>query len=94
MTIIIPALLTHLNDSNNKDQQISFMQIDCEVVDTRFFNLKLNDIPLDYMKIIHQDYVINEQARSGGSGSGGGGESGSNGNSFDGQRAPAGSEFY
>ena len=61
MSIIIPALLTHLNDSNNKDQQISFMQIDCEVVDTRFFNLKLNDIPLDYMKIIHQDYVINEQ---------------------------------
>ena len=91
MTIIIPALLTHLNDSNNKDQQISFMQIDCEVVDTRFFNLKLNDIPLDYMKIIHQDYVINEQARSGG---GGGGESGTNSNSFDGQRAPAGSEFY
>ena len=92
MTIIIPALLTHLNDSNNKDQQISFMQIDCEVVDTRFFNLKLNDIPLDYMKIIHQDYVINEQARSGGGG--GGGESGTNSNSFDGQRAPAGSEFY
>ena len=60
MTIIIPALLTHLNDSTNKEQQISFMQIDCEVVDTRFLNLKMNDIPLDYMKIIHQDYVINE----------------------------------
>jgi hypothetical protein len=89
MTIIIPALLTHLNDSNNKDQQISFMQIDCEVVDTRFFNLKLNDIPLDYMKIIHQDYVINEQTRSGGAESGS-----SSSNSFDGQRATAGAEFY
>ncbi len=64
MTIIIPALLTHLNDSNNREQQISFIQIDCEVVDTRFINLKLNDIPLDYMKIIHQDYVINEQSNN------------------------------
>ena len=65
MTIIIPALLTHLNTSDNKDQQISFMQIDCEVIDTRVFSLNLNDIPLDYMKIIHQDYVINEQPTMG-----------------------------
>lgn len=70
MTIIIPALLTHLNDSNNKEQEISFMQIDCEVLDTRFINLKLNDIPLDYMKIIHQDYVINEQSSDNFDGSG------------------------
>ena len=83
MTIIIPALLTHLNDSNNKEQQISFMQIDCEVVDTRFINLKLNDIPLDYMKIIHQDYIINEQSNSGGANF----ESGSN-------QRPTTGEFY
>ena len=83
MTIIIPALLTHLNDSNNREQQISFIQIDCEVVDTRFINLKLNDIPLDYMKIIHQDYVINEQSNNDGANF----ESGST------QRPTAG-EFY
>jgi hypothetical protein len=61
MTIVIPALLSHLNDSNNKDQHISFIQIDCEVTDTRFLNIKLDDIPLDYKKILHQDYILNEQ---------------------------------
>ena len=62
ISLIMPALLTHLNDSN-KEQEITFMQIDCEIYDTRLFSIKLNDIPLDYMKIIHQDYItLNEQA--------------------------------
>lgn len=63
MSLLMPALLTaNLNDSMNKDQQqIAFMQIDCEVIDTKLVYLKLNDIPLDYMKIIHQDYIFNEQ---------------------------------
>ncbi len=67
MSLLVPALLTHSNDSNNNDYgdnkaSITFMQIDCEVIDTRLLNLKLNDIPLDFMKIMHQDY-INEQQR-------------------------------
>ena len=35
------------------------MRIDCEVFDTSLFHMKLNDIPLDYMKIIHHDFIMN-----------------------------------
>jgi hypothetical protein len=64
ISLLVPALLTHSNDSTNNDNKasITFMQIDCEVIDTRLLHLKLNDIPLDFMKIMHQDY-INEQQR-------------------------------
>ena len=63
MSLLVPALLTNLNDSSNGDREIAFMQIDCEVIDTRLLNLKFNDIPFDFMKIMHQDYV-NEQQQS------------------------------
>ena len=66
ISLLVPALLTHSNESNNdysdNKASITFMQIDCEVTDTRLLHLKLNDIPLDFMKIMHQDY-INEQQR-------------------------------
>ena len=63
MSLLVPALLTNLNDSSNGDREIAFMQIDCEVIDTRLLNLKFSDIPFDFMKIMHQDYV-NEQQQS------------------------------
>lgn len=62
ISLMVPALLqVNLNDSQNKDhQKIAFMQIDCEVVDTRLFYIKTDDIPQDYMKILADDYIINE----------------------------------
>jgi hypothetical protein len=48
-----------MNDTNQAPTSLSFMKIDCEVFDTSLFHLKMNDIPLDYMKIIHQDFVMN-----------------------------------
>jgi hypothetical protein len=64
MSLLMPALLgTQLNDSNKQhagQQQIAFMQIDCEVMDTRLFYMNLNEIPIDYMKILNQDYIITE----------------------------------
>lgn len=65
MSLIVPALTTRLNGSNNtsngnQQQHVAFMQIDCEVLDTRLFYLNVNDIPLDYMKILHQDFLMNQ----------------------------------
>lgn len=59
---MVPALLqVNQSDSQNKDhQKIAFMQIDCEVVDTRLFYIKTDDIPQYYMKILADDYIINE----------------------------------
>ncbi|RNA19965.1 cyclic AMP-dependent transcription factor ATF-6 beta [Brachionus plicatilis] len=60
ISLLLPALLTNnLNSSGDKEsnRQISFMKIDCEVTDARLFNMNLDDIPWDYIKIIHQDYV-------------------------------------
>jgi hypothetical protein len=65
ISLLIPTLLSSSNgnDSNSSRQQqpagVAFMRIECEVTDTSLFHLKLNDIPLDYMKIIHQDFVMN-----------------------------------
>lgn len=63
LSFLLPALLTNnLNNSNEKksNRQITFMKIDCEVTDTKLFNINLEDIPLDYIKILHQDYVMNQ----------------------------------
>ncbi|CAF0724673.1 unnamed protein product [Brachionus calyciflorus] len=63
LSLLIPALLTNnLNSSNDKrsNRQITFMKIDCEVTDTKLFYMNLDDIPLDYIKIMHQDYVMNQ----------------------------------
>lgn len=63
LSLLLPALLTNnLNNSNDKqsNRQITFMKIDCEVTDTRLFNINIEDIPLDYIKILHQDYVMNQ----------------------------------
>ncbi len=67
ISLLIPTLLSSSpsgNDSNSSSSNsqqtgVSFMRIECEITDTSLFHLKLNDIPLDYMKIIHQDSVIN-----------------------------------
>jgi hypothetical protein len=65
MSLLMPALLTSnlsaANSKNERQQQtIAFMQIDCEVVDTQLVHFNLNDIPMSYMKIIHQDYLANQ----------------------------------
>jgi hypothetical protein len=65
ISLIFPALITNnLNNSGDpkKHEQIEFMQIDCEVTDTRFFNFKLTEIPFDFIKILHQDFIFNFQA--------------------------------
>ena len=68
ISLLIPALLSSGNEnSTNGGQQagLSFMRIDCEVTDTNLFHLKLNDIPLDYMKIIHHDFWANSNGGQG-----------------------------
>lgn len=65
MSLLMPALLTSLNGSNNSNHgQVAFMQIDCEVIDTKLFYLNANDIPLNFMKIIHQEYFMNQPETS------------------------------
>ncbi len=60
LSLLMPALVNLNNETNkNKNQQtggISFMQIDCEILDTTLFNLKPNEIPADYVKILVDDY--------------------------------------
>lgn len=71
MSFLMPAMLTtnlsdssNTNGSNKTEQTVAFMQIDCEVVDTQLIYFKMNEIPTNFMKIFHQDYVINQQADS------------------------------
>ncbi len=57
----MPALLKpSLNSSQNKEnnKMIAFMQIDCEVVDTRLFYFRPEDIPQDYMKILTEEFIF------------------------------------
>lgn len=66
LSLLIPAMLgNNLNSSEDKDSKklVAFMKIDCEVTDARLFNINLEDIPWDYIKIIHQDYM-NSQDQS------------------------------
>lgn len=74
MSLLMPALLTtNLSDSTRNDtnktdqhgqqQTFAFMQIDCEVVDTRLIYFKLDELPTNYMKIINQDYTMNDDPR-------------------------------
>jgi hypothetical protein len=62
---MVPAMLqSGYNDSqNSKDHinhKIAFMQIDCEVTDTRLFYLRTDDIPQDYIKILADDFIRND----------------------------------
>lgn len=65
MSMIVPAMLVNNNsdsssvNSSESNSQFAFIQIECEVLDTRLIHMKLNDIPLEYLKILHQDYFIN-----------------------------------
>lgn len=61
VSLIVPALIKNSTDTNNNaDRQVHFMQIDCEVVDTRLFSIKQDDIPLDYLKILNQDAILTD----------------------------------
>jgi len=53
----LPAYVVTNNETNSETGQklVHFMQIDCEVTDTRLFSLKSDDLPLDYLKILNQD---------------------------------------
>lgn len=55
-----------MNDSQKDhiNHKIAFMQIDCEVVDTRLFYIKTDDIPQSYMKILADDYIRNDPESS------------------------------
>lgn len=61
VSVILPTLFQK-NQSNidptSTNRQVQFMQIDCEVVDTRFFSIKSDDIPMDYMKILNQESIF------------------------------------
>ena len=67
MTLLMPALLNndaHLNDSSKGTiNQVAFLQIDCDVTDTRLLFVDKNDIPLDYMRIL-QDNIKYQSADS------------------------------
>ena len=63
ISLMMPALLSaNVNDSqkDSTNDRIAFMQIDCEVVDTRLFYIKTDDIPQMYMKILADDYIRND----------------------------------
>ena len=59
MSLVMPALV-QLNDTNmrNTHNTIAFMQIDCEVLDTSLIYLKSSDIPINYVKILLEDYDL------------------------------------
>ena len=56
ISLMVPASLDQNESQNHVNQKIAFMQIDCEVVDTRMFHIKTDDIPQDFMKILADDY--------------------------------------
>lgn len=62
MSLLMPAMLATNLNSSQKQQTIAFMQIDCEVVDTHLIHFKLNEIPMSYLKIIHQEYMSNSDS--------------------------------
>ena len=69
ISLLIPTLLasSHLNDSDNGkagDKEIAFMRIDCDVIDMGLVNLQLDEMPLDYVKILHEDFVSHHQRQA------------------------------
>ena len=65
MSILMPALV-QVNDTNmqNTHNTIAFMQIDCEVLDTSLIYLKSSNIPLNYVKILSEDYDLMSTTKS------------------------------
>jgi cyclic AMP-dependent transcription factor ATF-6 alpha len=65
MSILMPALV-QINDTNmqNTHNTIAFMQIDCEVLDTSLIYLKSSNIPLNYVKILSEDYDLMSTTKS------------------------------
>ena len=61
MSLLMPAMLTTTNNKTGEQQTITFMQIDCEVADTKLVHFKLNEIPMSFMKIIHHDFLSQQQ---------------------------------
>jgi hypothetical protein len=60
MSLVMPALV-QINDTNmggNTRNTIAFMQIDCEVIDTALIYLKSSDIPINYVKLLLEDYDL------------------------------------
>lgn len=59
MSLVMPALV-QINDTNLGEQRnaIAFMQIDCEVMDTKLIYLKSSDIPFNYAKLLLEDYDL------------------------------------
>jgi hypothetical protein len=66
VSLIVPVLIqvatsannntgSSSNDNNNSNRQVQFMQIDCEVTDTRLFTMNYDQLPHDYLKILNQD---------------------------------------
>jgi len=58
MSLVMPALE---NNANGKDANVAFMQIDCEVVDTKLIYLNNMNIPSDFLKkmMMSEDDWIN-----------------------------------
>lgn len=61
VSLIVPSMFNIKNPlnessdstSNENDKKLfQFIQIDCEVLDTKLFYLNSDDIPSDYMKIL------------------------------------------
>ncbi len=65
MSLIVPASLAPNNSSETGQELVHFMQIDCEVADTRLFSLKSDDLPLDYLKILKQDVLADFERQQG-----------------------------
>lgn len=65
VSLIFPASMHNsksVNESStNSADRIQFMQIDCEVVDTKLFTLNTVDIPQDYMRILDKEAFLNNQ---------------------------------
>lgn len=58
MSLVMPAMVNLSSDSSNKQKDnVAFMQIDCEVMDTSLIYLKSSEIPINFVKMMFDDYV-------------------------------------
>lgn len=68
LSLIVPSMfnikkpLNESSDSTSKENDkkiFQFIQIDCEVLDTKLFHLNSDDIPHDYRKILSMEDIPN-----------------------------------
>lgn len=60
LSIVVPTtslVSNRFNASNQKKKGIGFIQIDCEVLDTKSLYFNIDEIPYVYMKILEESEI-------------------------------------